>query len=474
MQQFDGWQYLPFNGWAPDGCDSNGKRYLRRLYLPFTTQIVAYHSCVCNELVSLLNRHLIKSSSSNKLIVERCFQRLRLLYPPVILTPFSYERILIHKKGSKKKLYKQALIKLLRRGVNSSDIMINMFVKYERMNLKDPLKPPRAIQARGAVYNLKLQRYIYAYSKWLTHTMDVRWRYATKGMDPYQLGAFLHQCWLTYCNPVAKLFDHDRFDSRTHRYWLRGMHSYINDHFEADLTKDLRTLESARCTTRHGVVYDTTDCVFSGDVTTSDGNSTINKALLVDLTWGLDTIDVDNGDDSVVFLDEKDLAELDSRDLKCYHYETKSSTVREFELIEYCQCHPVNTINGWLMVRDPQRVMSRATVCLDNNIDLFSWYASVGECEYSCNRGVPVLSSFAKMLMRASDKRVKLEPDFEYHRVKRDYCDDITDVARMSFQCAFGYDISLQLSMEYYFDNFKWDLETRNVANPTLPTMTIP
>lgn len=465
---------MPIIDQRPDGCDVKKRKMIRRLYLPFTTPTTAYHSCVCNELVALLNRHLVVSPLNNEDVIKRAFKRFRDIYPPKLLDTWDFTRVLFNKKGCKKKIYKQALDNYTKRGILSKDKEIKMFVKYERMPMRDPLKAPRAIQARGVVFNLYLQQYILPYSKHLTRSMDPSKRFVTKGMDQYQLADFITRCWYSFSLPVAKLLDHDRFDSRTNRFWLKEMHAYIQEHFSDDITDLLCTLESAKCTTFHGIRYRATDCVFSGDVTTSDGNSTINKALLVDYTWGINTIDIDNGDDSVIFLDYHDLDELNSRDLTCYQYKTKHTTVYNLEDIEYCQCHPVKTINGWLMVRDPIRVISRATTCIDPTADLSIWFASVGECEFSCNRGVPVLMSFARMLMKLSVKRMKLDQDFEYHRIRGTFSEEITNEARVSFALAFGIQPTLQLELEYLFDNMVWPKEIYSVSDPTGPLLTIP
>lgn len=472
---------VPYVNGVFTGCDRSKTQYVYRLRLPFTEPIIAYHNCIVNEAVSLFNRHLVLTPKTDvlKALVSRCYERLRRRFPPKQLTPINIHQVIMSKPPSKRRTYRNAHMKYIQRGVVRRDKKITMFVKYERMNIRDPLKPPRAIQARGQVFNLVLQRYIIPYSKHITRSFDPTRRFATKGMNNYVLGRFLRTCWDDFSSPRARMFDHDRFDSRTNTPWLDGMHSYMADHYSNDteLPSLLETLNSASCRSQHGLVYSASDCVFSGDVTTSDGNSTVNCALLTDYTWGVRSHTPLNGDDSVVFHDTIDDAVLDSRNIGEYGYKTKGSSTLVFEEIEYCQCHPVHTINGWLMVRDPHRVLSRTTTCLQSFASsheyLMSWFASVGECEYSCNHGVPILQSFAKFLMRASPKRVKVYHE-DFRRIRGSYSDEITEDCRLSFTQAFGITSIDQRWLEEYFDKLCWGFDSIIVDYPSPQLTTIP
>jgi len=461
------------------GCDYRANVKIARLYLTFTEPIIAYHSCQANEAVALLNRHLIitKVTDEHTAIAKRCFSRYCQLHPPRELIPYTIQQVLNSKRGSKRKTYKRAYLKYNMRGLIRRDYEINMFVKYERMSIRDPFKPPRAIQARGPVFNLVLQQYILPYAKYLIRDDTLQHRYVTKGMDGYAVASLLHRGWSTFRRPVAKLLDHDRFDSRANRDWTVPMHEYVNMHYRhTKCAEMLSHLGQSKCVSLHGLVYHADDTVFSGDVTTGDGNSTINKALITDYTDGIDCFVVLNGDDSVIMLEFDDLEELDRRDLQQYGFHTKSSTVYEFNDIEYCQCKPVKTINGWLMVRDPMRVMSRSTVCLQPYSEkyLLSWFASVGDCEMSCNQGVPILYAFSQYLRRASNKLITLTDDIRFHRIVGDYSTIITDETRISFYMSFSYHPSLQVQLEEYFKTLSWDYRHRVLEFPTSQLLTVP
>lgn len=469
---------LPIINGVFTGCSSN-KSFLVRLYLPFTEPIIAYHSCAVNECVALLNRHLIQSPITPRLrgVTYRAFQRFRMCYPPVLLDSISAEQVVATKKATKRKTYIHAYKQYMFRGIISRDVNISMFVKYERMSIRDPLKPPRAIQARGPVFNLVTQKYIIPYAKHLVRSISLQKRFVTKGMDAFEVADLIHRSWMSFKRPVALLLDHDRFDSRANSLWTSRMHHYISDHFrDHEVVGLLCRLHKSKARTLSGISYTTDNCVFSGDVTTSDGNSTINKALLVDLMWGVKHVAILNGDDSVVVFELDDLQLVLSRDLSVYEFKTKSNVVYEFTDIEYCQCQPVLTISGWMMVRNPLRVISRSTTCLSPpSYDyLVAWFASVGECEYSCSRGVPVLSSFSRFMMRASSNRVALHHEMEFHRVKRPTIDTITADARNTFAMAFRLSPCVQLQYEAYFDNLRWGFDLKNSYYPTPPMLTVP
>lgn len=463
-----------------DGCDARGNRRLHRLYLPFTLQIEANHSCSVNESVALCCRHLNTRdhaiTNDDYIMAERALSRLIERYPPIELQTYSLEQVVATKKASKRKAYRNALATLKRRTLRRRDRMIHMFVKYERMDVRDPPKPPRAIQARGMTFNILLQTYIIPYSKYQTRSFDPDYRFMTKGMNQYEMAGFLRTCWDRFADPVADLIDHTAYDSKTYTPWLAAEQCYFSKHFPNDtLLVDLHsTIMKSKCTTAHGIKYSVEGSVCSGDVTTSDGNSTGNECLLLDYVGDVKAYCPDNGDDSVVVFDYKDSAKVSHDKLKQYGYESKVKRVYDFEHLEYCQCRPVNTVNGWLMVRDPLRVMSRATVCLEYYHDYRSWFATVGECEESANQGVPILQSFARFMKRATDKRVKLSSEDEYKRINFKGKDIITDTARISFCAAFQITPTDQINLERYFDGLVWPTEWQHVSQATPPILAIP
>jgi len=276
--------------------------------------------------------------------------------------------------------------------------------------------------------------------------------------------------------------DHRYFDASNDTIKLKLMHKYIQSHFDdPSLPPLLRVLLKSNCTTAHGVRYKVEGTVCSGDVTTSDGNSTLNEMVLLHMTRNCKkrALCPVNGDDSCVFHERSDSHHISDSLKEDYGYSTKSSFVYEFEDIEYCQCHPVLTVNGWLMVRTPQRVFDRTTVNLDDysGDKLLKWFATVGECESSCNKGVPILQSYANFLRRFHKRVLKhIDKDLEYHRIDiSELSTEITDECRVSFYKAFNILPSVQIAHERYYDSLTNTLNPcKQVDLPSQPTMDSP
>lgn len=461
------------------GCNRSPKLTNMRLKLPFTEQIISYDSCSCNELVSLLNRHL---NTNEHLVGDylpiAAFKYYTRLHPPQFLKLFTVKQVLLSKRPSKRRTYINAYKSLCVKPLNDLDTRVKMFVKNERMSLRDPLKPPRAIQSRSPRYNLCHQRFVLAIGKHLVNK-PLNDRVVTKGMNQFQIASWFNYHWSLYQRPSARLLDHAFYDSKQNSKYTLLTNIYMAAHFPGD--NDYWRLFLPRllnnCISRTGISYRVRATKCSGDGDTSDGNSILNDVII---TWYCRLLHQYShclvGDDSTIIHDSSD-DNFDEYALKNFGFDTKINDVTEFEKIEYCQCQPVNTVNGWLMVRNPLRVMSRATTCINhsiNTIKLFRrWCVGVGECEYSVNPGVPILQSFARFMMRASCDKPIYDETFEYRRMKGQYCHEITSSCRQSFARAFDITPHQQLDIEHYFDNLNWDVELSYVSFPTAPTIAV-
>lgn len=132
-----------------------------------------------------------------------------------------------------------------------------------------------------------------------------------------------------------------------------------------------------------------------------------------------------------------------------------------FESITFCQCRPVELAPGtWRMVRHPERVVNRAV----HSVNVYpgkGWLRlcrAIGECEYACNTGVPILQCFAEYLIRHARgaKALKLN---DYDEVRIHYepkpwkSFEVLPSARVSFEKAFGIPIGVQYAVERYLSN---------------------
>jgi hypothetical protein len=393
--------------------------------------------------------------------------------------PESRAQIVSYKTASKRRVYTHAMNTLEKKRISARDFNVKMFVKNERMDLKDPMKPPRAIQGRTPRYNLELQRYLHQIERFLFHRGNSK-RVTTKGLDQFKKAQLLKECWDSFSDPVCILADHSRFDSRQHTQWLLSEHQYYERFYDGD--EYLRELLHAQINnfghTRNGVIYSVVGTRASGDVNTSLGNSLSNIAILC---YWLRHIPnkrlLVDGDDSVIFIERNDLSRVNALDIECLGFETKYSIVDEFEHVDFCQCKPVKASYGYVMVRSPERTISRATVCIEHQYTvpaLFRrWLHTVGKCEQTCSYGIPVMSSFCKFLMRNADKEINIRDDAKMRAMQYKFSDVVTDQCRASFYLAFGITPVVQLGLEKYFNELPILDMCREVELPSRNTSSL-
>jgi hypothetical protein len=431
-----------------------------------TQPIYTNKMCGCNEYIALNNRHLTTNEARLEVDGERemvaeayalCRDYVTNLFGELIpeFLPNTHMEIVSYKPKHKQPTYRIAALSLQHVALTTKDARLKMFVKNERMS--DPEKAPRAIQARKPRYNLVLQTYLHKVERWLFHRGFSK-RVTTKGLDAYSKASFLKLAWDQFVDPVAILADHSRFDSRQHTLWLQSEHSFYQRFYPQDkLLKELLEMQLVnKGGSRNGVSYTVRGTRASGDANTSLGNSLTNIAILC---YWLKSIRnkriIVDGDDSVVLIERTDL-HLSASRLQDMGFSTTYTVVDVFEEVEFCQCRPVQTMNGWLMVRTPQRLVERSTVCIQRNYnrpDLFMrWLHTVGKCELTNNRGVPVVSSFCRMLERSHDKPITITDDVTKRVIKYSPPDIISEQARLSFFRAFGFPIGRQLHWEKYFE----------------------
>lgn len=461
-----------------------------RLVLPFTKCIFTNRLCLDNEAEALRRRHGLHNQHlwlphHKEGIIEDCYKRLVEAVPPKQLTTWSKIKVISHKPLSKQKTYRAAMETLKHKPLCPHDFNIKMFIKNERMDVNEdldylmPLKPPRAIQSRSPRANLCLQQYLNPIEQHLFHNPNNN--HFSKCFNNRKKAQVLRRKWDLFRDPVAILLDHTAFDSRIHSGWLTKLeHKYYSQFYIGDdeITDMLAQQIDNHGKTAHGGMYTVYGTRMSGDANTSLGNSIINLGILLHFMNGVKAEYLLDGDDSVVIIERKDLHQLDfNKRLQSLGFSTKYSVVDEFEQIDFCQCKPVKTINGWVMIRDPMRTMSRATVCIDKNyreLELFKrWLHSVGTCEMSVNAGVPVLQSFASALMKFHVKPVTLSRNdgYRYDLSSKFQKFQITAEARRSFSLAFGLSVKEQLNLESYFDTLHLrDLVMNDVERPTMPT----
>jgi len=403
-------------------------------------------------------------------------------------------------KGPKRKVYENAARKYWRDGISKMDATLRMFVKFEKCDLS---KAPRVINPRAPVFNLGLGRhlkhneheYFDAIAKVFTQSNVV-----IKGMDAFASANAIREEWAKYCNPCSIGGDATKFDMHVRPSALRFEHlCYLrprcSDLYEAEQLYDRMLNSREQVDVYEGVeslawqlaqqVHNKGKAYFddgiisfrmdgtraSGDLNTSLGNCLIMSGMTYAWkeTQGIEMSLANNGDDCSYIMDAKDeqrwrtgFAEFYAE--KGFRMELEP-TAYELERIEFCQSHPINTVEGWKMVRNPATLVTKASMCLNpvrSMKDLRKWIMAVGVAEGSLNRGVPIIQSFARAMRRVGFKCSHSHIVQAYRQSTRVYHADlvvndreITPEARRSFHAAWGICPEDQVHLERYYDRYQ-------------------
>ena len=136
----------------------------------------------------------------------------------------------------------------------------------------------------------------------------------------------------------------------------------------------------------HRIDYITDGCRMSGDMNTSLGNCLIMSALvlLYCRERGVRAKLANNGDDCLVFMDRRSLAQFRGG-LHQWFVDfgfniTEEETAHVFERCEFCQSRPVWSGYEWVMVRNPQVALAKDVMGLacSSEEEYLQWIRAVG------------------------------------------------------------------------------------------------
>lgn len=376
--------------------------------------------------------------------------------------------------GAKRRLYQNALDSLYRDPITRKDARLSMFVKFEKQNLE---KAPRGINPRSPRYNLELGTYLKhaekPFYKAINRAFGAHTEHTViKGLNVSQTARVLRAKWELFTDPVAIGLDASKFDMHVSVHALLYEHQFYKSLFPGD--KFLQWLLKLQLR-NGGVAYAPdgkvkfsiagTRC--SGDLNTSLGNCLLMCSMVYAYarTRLVNVELANNGDDCVVFLERSDMSKflcgLDDWFRDRGFNMTTETPVYDFVAIEFCQARPINTVNGWVMVRNHSAVVTKDAMCLirlPNNNLFRKWMYAVGECGSNIAAGVPVQSAFYECFMRSG---VKCSSKFTQHifkntsmmsrLVQSGRSNIITDQARVDYYYAFGITPDCQLALENYF-----------------------
>jgi len=340
----------------------------------------------------------------------------------------------------------------------------------------DPV--PRLIQPRSPVYNLALGRYTRRVEEELYHALSVLWdveeseKVVMKGLTVEEVAAQLRRNWDYFPQSVAVGLDASRFDQHVSVDALKWEHRIYRRIFNecpelAALLKcqlhghGMAFLDSCR------VDYETEGCRSSGDMNTALGNCIIMSSLV----WlyckdkGVNARLANNGDDCLVFMDRRQLAQFQGGLAQWFAEFGFTMTVEEpvytFERCEFCQARPVWSGCEWVMCRIPQTAVSKDVMGLACSTvrEYQQWSYGVGMGGLSLYGDFPLFGALYRrmvetgvpsgirgslLLADSGFTRMSMRPRRHAQRTTVD------DECRLSFYRAFGITPDVQLEFEHY------------------------
>lgn len=389
-------------------------------------------------------------------------------------TPETYDIVVAKYEGRKRTIYQNAMESLLMNKWNSYDAQLRAFVKAEKV---PPNKAPRCIQPRSPRHCLEVGRYI----KHIEHRLyrEVSKIFGgeptiMKGFNVQRVGRICAGKWFSFTDPVAVGLDATKFDMHVSMWvlaWEHGIYLKIfkrHPHLRALLHQQMYNVGRGYCADGK-VKYHFVGKRCSGDMNTALGNCLIMCAMVwaYALDRGIDIKLMNNGDDCVVFMEKLHLQGflngLEEWFLELGFRMVAEAPVYEIEEIEFCQMHPINTANGWTMVRNIPVVLHKDSLCLlplRNEREMREWLGAIGECGAALTHGVPVLSSFYRAYSRNGTKRTKFGEQLLLHSGARllsagiDRVEDtITPEARYGVWKAWGILPDHQVALEQKYAN---------------------
>lgn len=380
----------------------------------------------------------------------------------------------------KRVLYTQASARLTQRGWDKYDARVSSFVKFEKLAFaesgpkSDPT--PRVIQPRSPVFNVALGRYTRRVEEELYHALATEWdvedgeKVVMKGLSVEEVASQLRRKWDHFAQPCAIGLDASRFDQHVSVEALTWEHNVYKRIFDKDpelaalLRRQLRNVGVA-FVDGHRIDYETDGCRMSGDMNTSLGNCLIMTALvrLYVRERKLVAKFANNGDDCLVFLDRRSVERFRSglHDwFMTFGFNiTEEPVALAFERCEFCQSRPVWSGYEWVMVRCPQKAISKDVMGLacSTELEYRQWIHAVGIGGLSLFGDMPCFGALYSRMREcgvASDvKRSLLMADSGFTRMStKPRChqreNTVMDSCRISFWLAFGICPDVQLEFE--------------------------
>jgi len=328
---------------------------------------------------------------------------------------------------------------------------------------------------------LEVGRYLKPFEKKFLEGFTTEFGYPVivKGMNAVETAKVMAAHWGRYSSPVAIGLDASRFDQHVSVDALKWEHSWYNAKGDDQLRRLLswQLVNKVTGIARDGLVkYVVDGRRMSGDINTSLGNCIIMSSIVLAYLehHQVPAHLVNNGDDCVLILDEKDRPRLSMIDewFTDFGFKlTQEEPVYRLEQIEFCQCHPVCVGGEWRMVRNPRTAMSKDSVAIKswrNRQEFDSWRNAISTCGISLTDGVPVWDSYYRNLWAPRPGRIDKCGMYYLSKGMTDKSTPVAASTRLSFYHAFGLTPDQQVAIEQSLPAVRWES-----ALPTLNSLTV-
>lgn len=410
-------------------------------------------------------------------------------------TPETYDAVVSQYVGRKKAIYHQAMESLLMNPWTPIDARLKAFVKGEKV---PPNKAPRCIQPRSSRHCLEVGRYI----KHIEHRIykEIAKVFGDgptvmKGYNVQSIGRICAAKWNSFKNPVGVGLDATKFDMHVSPAVLQWEHNiYLKIFNNNSKLKEL--LEAQMYNEGRGycddgrLKYHTIGKRCSGDMNTALGNCIIMCGMVWSYAQerGVDIKLMNNGDDCMVMMEQEDLTTfnqgLEEWFLALGFRMVAEPPVYDIEAIEFCQMHPINTVNGWTMVRNIPSCLHKDSLCLlplRNETEMREWLGAIGNCGIALTRGVPIVGEFYRGFERNGTQRTKFGEQLLMHSgaarlgigIDRTE-EEIIAEARFGVWLAWGILPDHQVALEQYYSTLEVEYDGTvygsydELPNPTL------
>lgn len=372
-------------------------------------------------------------------------------------------------QGRLKTRYEQAMEDYTSGGVKRKHAVSKFFVKFEKVRND---KAPRGIQPRDPIYNFGLGKFIKPVEKRIYRAIKKLWGIepvVLKGFNVTQTGNIMYTKWNHFKDPVAIGMDASRFDMHVTAEMLAWEHDFYLEIYNNDpeLAKLLgwQIDNKGVCYCVDGTIrYTIWGARFSGDMNTSLGNCLIMCAMIYSYFHhkNINVKLANNGDDCVVFMERNDMDSLSDVPsfFKCLGFRMEVEPyVDVFERIEFCQMHPIQVGDDYVMCRNWKTSLNKDSMCikpLASIKGLRKWMYCVGECGIRTYGNMPVLGEFYRKYMEYGIKNQKMKNDMCFQSGMMKYWSKgvdwsnqpIGEDTRYSFFLAFGVSPDEQLAIE--------------------------